>query len=321
MPPILNSVTKVGITLESLRAELAGADGWSWEEIEYLRLQQFEVAQRVGGVDRVDVCVLGDLWTLGEHRLLCGDSTDPKTIKCLMNGQKASLIVTDPPYGVSFVRGQFISDPKRKFGGDVPLGIIGDERKGQDQADFIRNVFDVSKVACLPSSSIYMFSASMREGVFSMLGLADAGVRLQSQLIWVKNCMVMGQADYQWRHEVVWYGWYADGPHRWFGGRTLTTVLDCRKLSSTYHPNEKPVELVEGMICNSSLPGEICYEPFSGSGTMIVACERTRRTCYAMELDPHFVDVALQRWADYTKQDPTREDGVKFSELKRAAAK
>lgn len=301
-----------------LRAQLDGQEGWTLAELEILRAEQFEGNATASTGSTVGVSKLGDLWLLNEHRLLCGSSTDAVMVKRLMNKQKASLIVTDPPYGVSFIRGQFISDPARKFSGDVPLGIIGDERKGQDQADFIKELFKLAEEFCLPGASVYMFSASMREGVYSMLGLADAGVHLQSQLIWIKNCMVMGQADYQWRHEVIWYGWYEGTPHRWFGGRTLTTVLDCRKLSSTYHPNEKPVELVQGMIVNSSLPGEICYEPFSGSGTMFIACEMTRRTCYGMELDPHFVDVALERWAAYTKCDPVREDGMRYGALKRS---
>lgn len=282
-----------------------------WSDAEVLVVRASEERRFAADEDAVPEVAetttkLGDVWELGEHRLLCGDSTDAACAARLMGGTKASLVATDPPYGVDFVRGQFISNPSRKFSGDVLLGIVGDSRKGQNQADFIQQVFEVARDHCLPGASVYMFSASMREGCYSMLGLCDASVHVQSQLIWDKGSMLLGQCDYQWRHEVIWYGWFDNMSHRWFGGRKQTTVLEFNKIAATYHPNEKPVKLVELMINNSSLPGEVVYEPFGGSGTAWIAAEKTGRRCFGMELDPHLCDTIVKRWEQYAGRKAER---------------
>lgn len=313
--------------LDVLREELAAAEPWADEDLLALWVEKQRTSSAVQDNGNT-VCRPGDLWTMGNHRLLCGDSTNYDDMTRLMVSDKASIIVTDPPYGVSYNRAQFCGCStctkrreaiKRGDIIDVSMTIANDENKERDQQQFIRIAFEIAKDACLSNASVYMFSASMRGGVYSMLGLSDAGVKLQSQLVWAKSSMVMGSADYQWRHEIIWYGWYDNGGgHRWFGGRQQTTVVDCRKLASTDHPNEKPVELIETFLANSSLPGEVVYEPFCGSGTAVIACERSSRKCRAIELSPTFCDMALKRWADYTGADPVREDGASFKELNNA---
>lgn len=260
----------------------------------------------------------GDIWVMGTHRLMCGDSTDAGSVALLMNGEKVDLIVTDPPYGVDFKRGQFITDPSRPLGATrgVCDELQGDGRKAEDQANFIKAVFEVARPHCRPAASVYMFSATLQPGAHSMLGLTSAGVHVQSQLVWVKNNHVLGIADYHWKHEICWYGWYEGAPHRWFGERNKFTVLEFNRVQATFHPSEKPVDLIGYFIENSSLAGEICFDPFAGSGTAWIAAERIGRRCYGLELDPKFVDATLRRWTEFTGLEAIREsDGAKFSEL------
>lgn len=232
-----------------------------------------------------------------EHRLLCGDSTKAEDVARVMGGEKADIISTDPPYGVDFKRGQFITDPARPDGRDrgVCDDIAGDHRKGQAQADFIRHVFELAREHCRPAASVYMWSATLVEGSHSMLGLSAAGVHIQSQLVWVKNNHVLGIADYHWKHEVCWYGWYEGASHRWFGERDKFTVLEFNRLQATLHPNEKPVDMLSYLLKNSSLAGEIAYEPFAGSGSQFVAGEQTGRLVAGIEIEPKYVAVILER--------------------------
>lgn len=246
----------------------------------------------------------GQLWIVpsatvggGEHRLLCGDSTKADDVARVMAEKKASMIVTDPPYGVDFVRGQYISDPGRKAKATAPASIVGDDRKGDRQREFVQAVFETARPHVEPGTSVYMFSVCLTEGCCSYFGLMDAGVKVQSQLIWNKNVHCLGQADYHWKHEVCWYGWFDNGPHRWFGERNKVTVIDYPRVASTLHPNEKPVGLVGGMLLNSSSEGDLVYEPFGGSGTCFAAAEKSGRVCFGNEIDPKFCSVILERLA------------------------
>lgn len=164
----------------------------------------------------------GELWAIGDgHRLLVGDCTAPDNVARLMGEVRAALIVTDPPYGVDFRRGQFITDPsRRRASRAVGDAIRGDDRKGADQQAFIEAVFRTAAPHVLPGCPVYMFSASMAEGCHSLFGLLDAGLHAQSQLVWVKNVHALGQADYHWKHELCWYGWYPGPRTRGTAGGT-----------------------------------------------------------------------------------------------------
>lgn len=241
---------------------------------------------------------VGDVWVIGgKHRLLVGDCTDSANLVLLMAGRKADLVVSDPPYGVDFKRGQFITDPSRPTAAARGVGdkIMNDDRKIEDQQEFMRVVFSQIREHARPAASVYMWSDSLAEGAHSMFGLAAAGVHIQSQLIWVKNNLVLGVADYHWKHEQCWYGWYEGAPHRWFGERDKTTILEYARGNSTDHPNEKPVDLIAHLIANSSLSDELVIDPFLGSGTTLIAAHRIGRVCYGCELDPRYADLILKR--------------------------
>ena len=241
----------------------------------------------------------GDLWLIdgGKHRLLCGDSTKPEDVARVMAGEKAHMIHADPPYGVDFKRGQFITDPSRRSSRARGVGdtIAGDHRRADQQAEFIQHVFQVARDHCRQAASVYMWSATLQPGSHSMLGLTSAGVHIQSQLIWVKNNLVLGIADYHWKHEVCWYGWFEGATHRWFGDRNKTTILEFARVQSTEHPNEKPLALIEHLIGNSSLPDELVYDPFLGSGTSMVAAHRANRRCFGSEIEAKYCEVVLKR--------------------------
>ena len=259
---------------------------------------EFDATPAEDGPTRTAV---GDLWVIRgggrEHRLLVGDCTDAAVVGRLMGGVKADLIVTDPPYGVDFKRGQFITDPSRRSSRARGVGddIANDDRKAEDQQEFMRAAFTLARNYARPACSVYMWSATLAEGSHSMLGLSAAGVHIQSQLIWVKNNLVLGIADYHWKHEICWYGWYEGAPHRWFGERNKTTILEFARVNSTEHPNEKPVELIGHLIGNSSLEGEVVLDLFLGSGTTLIAAHRLGRTCYGCEIEPRYADVILRR--------------------------
>jgi DNA modification methylase len=239
----------------------------------------------------------GDLWILGDHRLLCGDSTDPAAVARLMDGKKALLMATDPPYGVDFSGAKF--NPRAKEW----EGIANDKLQGADLQAFIT----ATLTAWLPhidrSAAVYVWTAPMAEGAAAAAAaIRAAGIHVQGQIIWVKNSLVLGQADYQWKHETCWYGFWKGEHHRWFGGRDKTTTWEISRVASSayLHPMQKPVELYEIPQEHHTEKGEVVAEPFSGSGSQIIAGERLGRRVFAMELEPKYVDVAVSRWQAFT---------------------
>jgi len=241
----------------------------------------------------------GGLWEILDdqisHKILCGDSLYLESYVRLMGGETAEAVVADPPYGVKFKRGQYITDSKRgygKFGDDIK----NDNLSGRSQEEFIESVFSVARKHCAKSAAVYMFCAMIKEGIFSLFGLQNSGVKVQSQLIWNKNNHLLGQADYQWKHETLYYGWYDDSEkHRWYGGRNKFTVIDAKRVQKTIHPNEKPVELIMQYVYNSTQRGDIVLDMFGGSGTTLLACHHTRRRARIIELDTRYVALALNR--------------------------
>lgn len=288
--------------------------GWSPAEILAARMHGVPVevdVDKVPEAPAVPVTKKGDLWTMGKHRLLCGDSSNVKDIKRLMDGKKAVLMATDPPYGVDLAGQKY--NPRAKDWD----GIVGDKVQGGDLRQFMKSFITNWTAFVNEQTAFYFWSAAMNEGFESLLGIKDAGLHVQSQIIWAKNCLVLGQSDYHWMHENCWYAFFKGKKHRWLGQRDKTSVWQVKKVSNAdyLHPMQKPVELYEHPIRHHTHPGEVVAEPFSGSGTQLIAAQTLGRACYAMEIDEKFCDVALQRFLDLTGISPVRADGKSFQQL------
>ncbi len=233
---------------------------------------------------------------------MCGDATKAENIKKLFNNDKAQAIITDPPYGVDFVKYKFIPENRKRQIDKRFDSIIGDDRRGKSQLEFIKNTFHFSKKHCIDTFPAYVFTSPLIEGLHSYMGLVEAGMHIQSQVIWVKKQFSLGQADYHWRHEICWYGWFGRGKHYWAGGRAETTVIDCQKPygDDRVHPTQKPIELIARFINNSTPKNAIIFDPFGGSGTTLIACQQLDRICYMIEIDPHYCDVVRERYKNFT---------------------
>ena len=247
------------------------------------------------------ICQEGDVWQLGEHRLMCGDSTKAEDVARLMQGELADLWLTDPPYNVEIVGGSHaISAKKRKELGKKT--IQNDKMSDDDFFNFLHNAFDAANGVLKEGCSFYIWFAS-REYVNFELALNSVGLQVREELIWNKNSLVMGRQDYQWKHEPCLYGWKEGAAHNWYGDRKQTTVIDWDRPSrSEDHPTMKPIGLFGYQISNSSKQGDIVLDTFGGSGTTIVACEQLHRKARLMELDPHYCDVIIARWEKLTGQ-------------------
>jgi DNA modification methylase len=274
-------------------------------------------ADAIPAVPAVAITLLGDMWICGKHRVRCGDSTQLFDIEDLMRGEKADLINTDPPYGVNFDQSQFRARDNSKHHHDKGFDKIeNDAKTGAELTQFIRDAFTAA-LACSKSVSFYCWAPSLRQGTDIYDGLVQAGLKIQSQIIWRKDTFVVGRADYQWQHEVCWYGYAAEGKHAWYGARDKGTVWDCpRPRKMELHPTTKPVELFEKAIRNSSKGGDIVLDMFGGSGTTMIACERLERCARLMELSPVYVDVIVKRWQEFTGGKATHAgSGKTFDEI------
>ena len=251
------------------------------------------------------VTVLGDVWLLGKHRIVCGDSTDADTVTKCLYGVAPHLMVTDPPYGVEY-------DPSWREKAGV---ADGDYAKGKvlndDNADW-REAW-----ALFPGDVAYVWHAGLFAGVVGE-SLIATKFKLRSQIIWDKGQMVLSRGDYHWQHEPCWYAVREGKTGHWASDRKQVTVwqIDKPRKSETGHGTQKPVECMKRPIENNSSPGQAVYEPFSGSGTTIIAGEITGRSIHAIELDPAYVDVAVKRWQEFTgKQATLEDDGRSFADV------
>ena len=227
----------------------------------------------------------GDLWTVGKHRLLCGDATKAEDVQRLMNGKRANLIVTDPPYGVSF---------KSASG----LAIQNDSMKGDEFYQFLLSAFQCMADVLEKGGAAYVFHADT-EGLNFRKAFIDAGFHLAGVCIWVKNSLVLGRSDYQWQHEPVLYGFLQNGKHPWYSDRKQTTIWNYNKPKrNENHPTSKPLDLLAYPISNSSQENSVVIDTFGGSGSTMMACEQTGRICYMMELDPKYASVILRRYVE-----------------------
>jgi DNA modification methylase len=252
---------------------------------------------------------LGDLWLLGRHRLLCGDATNADDVARLMAGAKASLFATDPPYGVAY--NDETGNEASKFG-----VIANDENDGPRLQRFLSNVFQSWLPFLNDNAAWYLWHAQMTQGFFAAAAAAAAQLLIHRQIIWVKPSLVLGHGDYHWRHELCFYGWRKGYRAQWLGDRAQTTVWEIGRENDHIHPTQKPVEIFVRPITFHTTVGEVCAEPFAGSGTQFIAAEKTARRCFATEVDPRYCDVIIRRWQTYTGKQATREsDGRGFDEL------
>ena len=234
----------------------------------------------------------GDIWILGKHRLICGDSTKAETYEKLMGGKKANLCVTDPPYNVNYTAGR---ENERK--------IKNDHMEDKNFYEFLLAAFKNIFTALDDGAGAYIFHADT-EGLNFRKAFKDAGFHLANVCIWAKQSLVLGRSDYQWQHEPILYGWKPTGKHRWYADRKQTTIWNFdRPAKSELHPTMKPVPLVAYPIQNSSMRNCIVLEPFAGSRSTIIACEQTGRICYGVELDEKYCDVIVKRYIETTGND------------------
>lgn len=240
-------------------------------------------------------CEKGDIWLLGEHRLMCGDSTDSESLRALMNGELADMWLTDPPYNVAY-------EGKTKDG----LTIANDNMESKAFRGFLITAFQSASDNMKAGASFYVWFAS-REHINFEGALNDVNLEVREELIWKKNAMVLGRQDYQWRHEPCLYGWKSGASHNWYNGRSETTILEFDKPARNgEHPTMKPIPLFAYLLKNSSKMGDIVLDNFGGSGTTLIACEQLNRKCRMMEYDPHYCDVIIARWEKLTGKTAER---------------
>lgn len=289
--------------LEELLAELKETSidmdmtGFSFDEVDNMlkditgsKEDDFDVDQALNEIEE-PTSKPGDVWILGRHRLMCGNSTQKEEVMRLMNKQEADMLLTDPPYNVDYVGKT-----------SEALKIENDNMNETEFYNFLidafRNMFESVKYG----GSIYVFHADT-EGLNFRNAFKAVGFKLAQCLVWVKNTFVMGRQDYQWRHEPILYGWKEGAGHYFVDNRKQSTVLEFDKPSrNAEHPTMKPIDLLVYLIKNSSKENDIILDLFGGSGSTLIAAEQIQRTCYTMELDPKYCDVIIKRWENLTGQ-------------------
>lgn len=318
-----------GWDMDNLKNELQGLKEWEFD-LSLLGFSDLDalLAEKTEGLTDPDdtpeppinpVSRVGDVWLLGKHRIICGDSTDADTVAKVLNGVEPHLMVTDPPYGVNY-------DPKWRNGVKRADGsLVGAKATGivenDDQADWSE------AWALFPGDVAYVWHGGLHAHTVAT-SLTASGFSLRSQIIWRKGQLVIGRGDYHWQHEPCWYAVRNGRTGHYDGGRKQTTIWDIEAKSgfrqeksgadahTGIHSTQKPVECMKRPIENNSSPGQAVYEPFSGSGTTIIAGEMTGRCVYAIELNPAYVDVAVKRWQAFTGKEATLEgDGRTFAEI------
>ena len=286
--------------LEAILAELKETDidinvtGFSNDEIDDIlkdiigsNEDDFDLEEALDEIEEPTTKV-GDVWILGKHRLLCGDSTQQKDVMRLMNNQEADMLLTDPPYNVDY---------------EGTAGKIENDNMNETEfynllIDAFKNMHLVAKAGC----PIYVFHADT-EGLNFRNAFKNAGFKLAQCLVWVKNTFVMGRQDYQWKHEPILYGWKEGKAHYFIDSRSQNTVLEFDKPTrNAEHPTMKPIDLLVYLIKNSSKENNLIVDLFGGSGSSLIAAEQSNRICYAMELDPRYCDVIIKRWETLTGQ-------------------
>ena len=286
----LNANTAGEWDLDKLQADFELNDLEEWGlDIEFPENDEQEVKE-VEVPENVETrCKAGDIWKLGEHRLMCSDSTKVEHIQKLMDGEKADLLITDPPYNVAY-------EGKTKD----KLTIQNDSLDDANFREFLKDAFFAADSVMKPGAVFYIWHADS-EGYNFRGACRDVEWKVRQCLIWNKNAQVMGRQDYHWKHEPCLYGWKDGASHLWASDRKQTTVLDFdRPNRNGEHPTMKPVALFDYQIKNNTKGSDIVLDSFGGSGTTLIACEQNKRIARIMELDPHYCDVIIQRWENLT---------------------
>jgi site-specific DNA-methyltransferase (adenine-specific) len=302
---------------EFLIKDNVGFGEWDWEQLanewdvqkledwgldipdyEAEELEAQEDDYEIPDVLQTDI-VLGDLFEIGEHRLLCGDSTQTDTFKALFGEHLADLVVTDPPYNVAYE-----GKTKNK------LNIMNDNMGDGDFYQFLYDFYTALGSYTKAGGSWYVWHSDS-EGANFRKAMADAGIMVKQCLIWVKNSMILGRQDYQWKHEPCLYGWKEGAAHGWYSDRKQTTILEFDKPQrNAEHPTMKPIPLFAYQIGNSSKQGDIVADGFGGSGTTMVACHQMNRKAYLVEFDPKYCQVILDRMRKLDPSIPIKKNGV-----------
>ncbi|MCI9020770.1 MAG: DNA modification methylase [Eubacterium sp.] len=261
--------------------------------------EDFDVDKAVEECEK-PVTKRGDLWIMGGHRLLCGDARNVDDMARLMGGAKADLLLTDPPYNVDYVG-------KTKDA----LKIDNDRMSNADFRAFLLEAFTAARQSMKAGAAFYIWHADSN-GYDFRGACMDAGWKVRQCLIWEKDILVLGRQDYQWQHEPCLYGWNEGAGHAWYSDRKQTTILRFDKPTrSKEHPTMKPVPLFGYLVQNSSKPGDIVLDPFSGSGTTVIAAEQLDRTAYVMELNERYCDVIVKRWEEQTGEKAVLDGGLR----------
>lgn len=253
------------------------------------------------------VCEKGDIWQLGDHRLMCGDSTDAGDVSLLMDGAIADMVFTDPPYGVSYSeKNKFLNALGKPMA--CPKRIENDDRSPEEMYDFWVKAFTNLHQFSKEQMAYYITAPQGGDLLLLLQAIRDSGFMLKHQLIWNKNNHVLGRCDYNYKHEPMIYGWKINGNHNFYGcGEFKTSVWDIAKpLQSKLHPTMKPVALVANCMKDTTKEGDFVLDLFGGSGTTLIAAEQLGRKCYMMELDPHYCDVIIARWEKLTGKKATK---------------
>jgi DNA modification methylase len=253
----------------------------------------------------------GDLWVMGGHRLLCGDCTVQTDVDRLMNREKAILMNTDPPYGIDYV------DNAKAMGKATDhRKIANDEADGEKLQAFLEDCIRTAVTVLTQNAAFYLWHPMLTQGTFFAAAAAAADILIHRQIIWVKPSLIMGRGDYHWKHELCFYGWQRGHRPPFYGPRNQDTVWEVNREGGQGHPTQKPVELFVRPLMNHTREGDVCYEPFAGSGSQFIAAEQLDRICYGLEIDPRYCDVIVQRWQALTDQDAILDgDGRSFNEI------
>lgn len=309
-----NLTMTTGFDLEKLQLEIEGIIDFDMADfgfepfeplngIEETEEQLEEVLSNIEKNENELKIQRGDIFKLGSHTLMCGDSTDTESVKFLTGGGTVNLVVTDPPYNVNYEeKAKHIAKnkPNQRISNGAHTNIENDNMNKEEFFNFLEKVYKNMLEVLEKGGSYYIWYATS-ETINFLKALKDAGSDFRQILIWNKNNIVLGRQDYQWKYEPCIYGWKEGAPHNWYSDKKQTTVLDFNKpLRSLEHPTMKPVDLFKYLIENSSKVGDKVLDLFGGSGTTLIACEELNRECYMMEYEPKYVEVIIKRWENLT---------------------